>query len=181
LLAGGATPSPFAEAYNAELAALTTPGPVLLLLTGVSPASSAHRADIGALLSNSQGVGFASPPAQLPFSSDGSGAIHIALAPASFALKFVAPANDVQVPVVSISLDGALATGCGALVVSKMKLLVPSSASSLAFHGSTMGALMGSPTETYGNGSMAWPLELSGTAQRVYAPGLGTGDGGISP
>ena len=40
LKAGGATPPPFAAAYNDELKDLKTPGPVLLLLSGVALASA---------------------------------------------------------------------------------------------------------------------------------------------
>jgi hypothetical protein len=74
-----------------------------------------------------------------------------------------------------------LSVGCGSLAVEKATLLVPERAGKLAFHGATVEALMGPPTETLrGVDRSAWPLELSGTAARVYAPGL-LGDSGIDP
>jgi hypothetical protein len=172
LMAGGATPSAFADAYNAELMALTTGGPLLIALSGVDGATTAHRADLGALAeSGQQGVTFAGGHAAVPFSTE-----------APFELKFVPPATSVLLPIAAVALDSALTAGCGALAVTKMKLLVPASAGNIAFHGGTVAALMGAPTEGYGGGTAnAWPLELSGTAQRVFAPGAGTDDGGIAP
>jgi hypothetical protein len=183
LMAGGATPSAFADAYNAELMALTTGGPLLIALSGVDGATTAHRADLGALAeSGQQGVTFAGGHAAVPFSTDALGAIRIALTEAPFELKFVPPATSVLLPIAAVALDSALTAGCGALAVTKMKLLVPASAGNIAFHGGTVAALMGAPTEGYGGGTAnAWPLELSGTAQRVFAPGAGTDDGGIAP
>lgn len=183
LMAGGTTPPAFADAYNAELMALTTSGPLLIALSGVGSATTARRADLGALAeSGQQGVTFAAGHATVPFSTDALGAIRIAPAEAPFELKFVPPATSVLLPIAAVALDSTLAAGCGALAVTAMKLLVPASAGNIAFHRDTVAALMGAPTEGYGGAvANAWPLELSGTAQQVYAPGAGTDEGGIAP
>jgi hypothetical protein len=66
-----------------------------------------------------------------------------------------------------------LANACSSLSQAKLRLLVPASAGGVAFHGSSVGDLMGPPTESWaGNPTAAWPLELSGTAQEVYAVGI---------
>jgi hypothetical protein len=149
----------------------------------VGSTATARRADLGALAESAQqGVTFAGGRAAVPFSIDAQQTIRIALTEALFDLEFVPPATGVLLPIVAVSLESALTAGCGALSVTKMKLVVPESAGSIAFHGGTVAGLMGAATEGYGGGSAnAWPLELSGTAQRVFAPGAGADDGGIAP
>ena len=94
-------------------------------------------------------------------------AIQIPPSAAAFELRFVPPASDVLLPVASIELAGTLSRGCGSLVVTKAKLLVPIAAGSVAFHGSTVANLMGAPTESLGGqAASAWALELAGTARR---------------
>jgi hypothetical protein len=59
--------------------------------------------------------------------------------------------------------------------------LIPVRAGTMPFHGSTVEALMGPPTETLrGVDRAAWRLEQSGNASQVYAPGL-LGDAEIEP
>jgi hypothetical protein len=183
LFAGGATPAAFADAYNSELVLLTNAGPLLIALSGVSGTSDAPRADLGALGESAQGGAiFAGGHVAVPFSVDAAGTIRVAMTEAHFELQFVAPASAGLLPIAAVSLDSALGGGCSELAVMKMKLLVPATAGSMAFHGSTVAGLMGAAGENYGGGSgNAWPLELSGTAQRVFAPGVGGDDGGISP
>jgi hypothetical protein len=171
LLAGGATPAAFTDAFNAEMKKLTTPGPLLIVLHGVNEGSTATKvASLGPLMPLMLGVGFASTPANMPFTIGAGGALQIPATSIAFQLKFVAPADDVLLPVSSVELTGKLASACASLSITSMKLLMPTSASAVAFHGSTVGALMGTPTESIlGGTNNAWPLQLSGVANDVLA------------
>jgi hypothetical protein len=184
LLAGGATPTDFAAAYNAELAASSTAGPLLLAFFGVNDTNLlGWIAKVGALEPSDAGagVGFAGVHADVPFTLASNRSLRIAPIAADFELKLVAPSSSISLPIGSIALDGSLSVGCGSLTVDKATLLVPIRAGTLTFHGSTVAALMGPPTETLGGvAHSAWPLELSGKASQVYAPGL-LGDSGIEP
>jgi len=173
LLAGGATPARFAEAYNGELMALSSPGPFLLALTGVNETTpSGWIAVLGALGRAAGGaVTFGGTRAAIPFSMSAERAIRIDPSGAQFVLSF-APST-AAIPAVSVALSGMLANACSSLSQAKLRLLLPASAGVVSFHGSTVGELMGPPTESWGgNAAAAWPLELSGTAQEVYAVGI---------
>ncbi len=184
LLAGGATPPNFEAAYNAELAASNTPGPLLLAFFGVNDTSLlGWIAAVGALEPTDEGdaVRFAGTRAEVPFTLAPNRSLRIAPIAADFELELATPSSTFVLPIGSIALEGVLSVGCGSLTVDKATLLVPVRAGSTAFHGSTVEALMGPPTETLrGAARAAWPLELSGKAARVYAPGL-RGDAGIEP
>jgi hypothetical protein len=171
LRAGGSTPAAFADAFNAEMKKLTTPGPLLILLHGVNEGSLAPKvATLGALKPLTLGVGFDGAPASVSFSIGTARSIQIPLTSIAFQLKFVAPATEAVLPVSSVQLTGQLASACASLTISAMKLLVPASAGSIAFHGSTVGALMGTPTAgILGGSNNAWPLDLSGVATEVLA------------
>ena len=180
LQAMGATPMPFATAYNAELDVLHGPGPLLIVLAGVNDASpAAWIGSFGALdPGQGAGVGFAGQRADVPFTMSATRAIQIAPVDANFELKFAPPASDALVPIGSVELSGTLSAGCGSLVVTRAKFLVPATAGGIIFHGSTIGDLMGPASETYrGQAASAWPLEVAGTATEVYAPGV-IDDGG---
>jgi hypothetical protein len=170
LRAGGSTPGAFADAFNAEMKKLTTPGPLLIVLHGVNVGSLAPKvASLGALKPLTLGVGFDGDPASMSFSIIGR-TVQIPATSIAFQLKFVAPANDAVLPVSSVQLTGTLASACATLNISAMKLLVPASAASIAFHGSTVGALMGTPTASIlGGTNNAWPLDLSGLASEILA------------
>ena len=119
------------------------------------------------------GVGFAEGHAEVRFTMGAARSLQVPATDASFGFRFAAPATDATVPVVSVELSGTLMQECGSLAMTKAKLLVPATAGSTAFHGSTIGALMGAPTETWrGQAASAWGLELAGTAKQVYAPGV---------
>jgi hypothetical protein len=184
LLAGGATPPDFAAAYNAEIAASSTAGPLLLAFYGVNDTNLLRWiAAIGALRPSGAGagVGFAGDHAEMPFTLAADRSLRIGAIAADFELSMVTPASSVALPAGSIALEGALSVGCGSLDVARATLLVPVRAGTLTFHSSTVEALMGPPTETLrGVARSAWPLELSGKASQVYAPGL-LGDAGIEP
>jgi hypothetical protein len=174
LVAGGATPPAFAAAYNAELSSINSPGPFLLALTGVNgPLPSDRIALFGALGRTPQGaVTFAGSRAVVPFSMGEDRAIEIATSEAPFDLRF-APPSEALLPVVSLRLSGILANVCSSLAVTILTLLVPASAGSATFHGSTLASLMGAPTEPWaGAPAGAWLLQLSGVAQQVYAVGI---------
>jgi hypothetical protein len=183
LLAGGTTPPDFAAAYNAELLASNTAGPLLFAFYGVNDTNLlGWIASVGALEpGDAGGVGFAGMHADVPFTLSPDRTLHIAAILADFELELSTPTSKLTLPLGSIALDGALSVGCGALTVEKATLLVPVRAGPSMFHGSTIEALMGPPTETLrGVAHGAWPLVLSGKASQVYAPGL-LGDGGIEP
>jgi hypothetical protein len=173
LVAGLSTPSAFADAYNQERATLEAPGPFLLALTGVNEnVPGGWTAMIGPLGRASQGaVTFSGPRAQVSFTLGVGRAVDIAQTAAPFDLAFVSVAG-ATLPVSSIEMSGTLANACSSLTVQSLKLLIPDSAAGLPFHGSTVGALMGSALGP-------WPLELSGLAQQVYA--VGVVDGGAEP
>src|SRR5882672_5553797 len=98
-------------------------------------------------------------------------AVRIDQSDAPFDLSFGPSAA--ALPAVSVTLSGMLANACSSLSQAKLRLLVPATAGSLSFHGSSVADLMGPPTESWGgNPSAAWPLDLSGTAQEVYAVGI---------
>jgi hypothetical protein len=181
LRAGGTTPMAFAAAYNAELDSLLGPGPFLMVLLGVNGTTPASWIGaFGALDPGDPGAGarFASGHAEVRFTMGAARSIQIAPADATFDLRFAAQPAAVLVPVASVELSGTLTTECGSLAMTKAKFLVPATAASVAFHGSTVGALMGAPTEALrGQAASAWVLELSGTAKQVYAPGV-LDDGG---
>jgi hypothetical protein len=171
LVAGGATPPNFAAAFNAELLKLTTPGPLLMVFSGVNQGSTAPKtASLGALAVTPEGVSFAGAHAEAPFSMGPAGLVTIAKSNASFELRFNAPASNSMIPVASVELTGTLENGCVALTISSLKLLVPATAGSIAFHDSTVGVLMGAATASVQGGSNnAWPLELAGEVRQVYA------------
>jgi hypothetical protein len=172
---------PFAIAYNAELDVLHGPGPLLIVLSGVNDAvPAAWIASFGALdAGQGAGVGFAGQRADVLFTMSATRSIQIAPIDANFDLKFAPPASDALVPIVSVELAGTLTTGCGSLIVTQAKFLVPAIAGGIIFHGSTIGDLMGPASETYhGQTASAWALEVAGTATEVYAPGVVNNDGG---
>jgi hypothetical protein len=170
LVAAGVTPAGFAAAFNAELMQLVTPGPFLLILSGVNAGSAAPKtAAFGALVVTPSGADFERAPATVPFSWGGSGVVKVAKSDASFELRFVAP-SAAMIPVASVELTGTLENACSSLIISSLKMLVPATAGAMAFHGSTVGALMGTPTASAQGGSNnAWPLELSGEVKAIYA------------
>src|SRR5690242_10579543 len=111
LLAGGATPSDFTAAYNGELSASNTPGPLLLAFYGVNETNLLRWiAAVGALEPSDAGggVGFAGPHAEVPFALASSRSLHIAPTAADFELRLVTPNGAVVLPIGSIALDGAL-------------------------------------------------------------------------
>jgi hypothetical protein len=185
LLAGGSTPAAFAAAYNAELATLRTAGPFLLLLSGVNESvASAWVGSFGALaepLEAGESAGFAGAHADVPYTLGIGRAVTVARHDAAFELKFLPPSSDALVPVVSVELSATLSAACGWLSIDRAKLLIPASGGGVAFHGSTIANLMGAPTESFGGQpASAWPLELGGTAQAIYAPAA-LDDGGVLP
>jgi len=171
LLAAGATPAAFAQAFNAELLSLPTPGPLLMIFSGVNAGSLATKtASLGALTLAPGGVDFDGSHADVPFSVDGMGVLKIAKSDAAFGIRFIPPASDVMIPVASVELTGTLENGCVSFTIASLKLFVPATAASVAFHGSTVGALMGSPTAgVQGGSNNAWPLELAGDVVQVNA------------
>jgi len=171
LTAAGATPPAFAAAFNAELLKLSIPGPFFMVFSGVNQGSSAPKTvSLGALAVTANGVAFAGAHVDVPFSMGPSGAVKIAMTDANFDLRFVAPASDAMIPVASVELSGTLGNACVSLTVSSMTLLVPATAGAIAFHGSTVGALMGTPTAgVQGGSNNAWPLEIAGKVKQVYA------------
>jgi hypothetical protein len=184
LLAGGATPPDFAAAYNEELLAANNAGPLLFAFYGVNDTHLlGWIASVGALRSSDagDGVGFAGAHADVPFSLAPDRSLKIAVIAAEFQLELMTSTSAFTLPIGSIALAGTLSIGCGTLTVEQVTLLVPLRAGASMFHGSTVEALMGAPTETLGGvARSAWPLVLSGKAAQVYAPGL-LGDGGIQP
>jgi hypothetical protein len=165
LLAGGSTPPDFADAYNAEVAALTQPGPMLLRFRGIDAATpSGWQLDLGGLqlVGGGPAVAFAGTPATIPFRLGEQHSIYAEPADASFSLHF----PTVDIPVVRAEVGGQLDDSCANLLTEGVTLLIPSTAADLPFHGSTVGVLMGPPTQDYGGGKEnAWPLEMAGTAE----------------
>jgi hypothetical protein len=176
LSAGLSTPPGFATAFNQESALLDSPGPFLLALTGVNEnAPAGWTAIFGPLRRATTGgaVTYAGPRASVPFVMADGRTIEIARTNAQFDLAF---SNGTTLPVTAVELSGTLANACSSLSLSSVKLIIPDSAGSVSFHGSTVGDLM-NPAGASTPGP--WPLELSGLSQQVYA--VGVVDAGTEP
>ena len=127
-------------------------------------------ATLGGLTVAPGGAAFEGSHSDVPFSVDASGALKIAKTDVAFGMRFIAPASNASIPVASVELTGTLENACVSFTIASLKLLVPATAASIAFHGSTVGALMGSPTASvHGGSNNAWPLELAGEVVQVNA------------
>lgn len=171
LVAGGTTPKTFATAYNKEVEALAYPGPMLLAFKGVNETDgSKHKLRVGglALFGTGPEVRFQGPTAEVNFEMNVGITLKVPDQLATFKLHF---ANDI--PVVAIRVT-ATAGDCTEISVDSLMLLIPDTAKDIAFGGSTVGALMGTPiAPDAGAGPSVWPLELLGSDKKVTVGGGG--------
>ncbi len=172
LIAGGITSKAFAAAYNKEVATLAYPGPMLLAFKGVNGTdASKHKLRVGGLelFGGGPEVRFQGPTAEVSFEMGTGVTLKVPDQLASFKLHF---ANDI--PVVAIRVTAA-AGDCTELSVDSLMLLISESAKDIAFGGSTVGALMGTPpiAADAGAGPAIWPLELLGSDKKVTVGGGG--------
>jgi hypothetical protein len=165
LYAGGPTPTDFATAFNAEMNALTVPGPFMVVFDGLD---STQEADWVLKIGTPQGdpPSFDGTPASAPFRLGEKHSIY-AQADASFAMRF----GTVDIPVVQFSFGGQFDDKCAVFSAEEFSFLIPSSAANIVFHGSTLDDLLGPPTASFDGGKYnAWFVSLSGQMKAVQVP-----------
>ena len=130
-----------------------------------------HARVDGPLKVSGAGEDFAGPTAEFPYvlSAMGTG-VDVAGGSGGFSLRFATVTTTADLPVLGISLAGSLG-GCEELAVDYLRMVVPESAKDLAFHGSTVGALMGATTVSGDAGVSGWVLELLGSTSKVSFTG----------
>ncbi len=175
LVAGGMTPAAFATAWNAEVAKMTYPGPLLLAFTGVNAKVAANwKLKLGPLALEGAGpnVKFAATPAEVPFTMGTSITLTVPDAVATFTMRFATDSTTVDLPASGVRVTGS-APGCTELSVDSFLIMIPESAKDLPFAGSTVGALMGSPISGTGDAGTAsfFVLELMGSSTDVTVAG----------
>ncbi len=184
LVSTGATPAAFAAAYDAAVTTPPSAGPLLAVFDGLTALGdpSLHLVRVGPRGTTEAGAGddFLDTPATIAFDLPAPRHVIIPYTEAGFALAVPVGGSVRMLPVVAIELDGTFDDECGVLTVGHLRMLVPSSASAIAFGAQTVGQLMGTTTATYAGGTQtAWPLELTGVATEVmFAPGPPKGVGG---
>lgn len=170
LFAGGETTTAFADAFNAEVAAMAAPGPLLIEFSGLDvkdEKAGAWKVKFGPLNwdGSTSKASFGDTPAELPFTFQSGWGIFAAAADASFKLHFDDGSTQTDIPVVRIDGFGASLTNkaCDTLAVEQFDLIVPQDAAKdIPFHGSTVSALMGSPNRDCCKGTQnAWVLSLA--------------------
>lgn len=169
LIAGGMTPKAFATAYNSEVAALKTPGPMLLAFKGIDTADSTRwKLKIGGvdLIGSGPDVKFFGPTAEVNYVLKTGVTLEVPEQLASFKLRFAT-----EIPVHAMKMS-ATAGDCTEISVDQLILLIPDSARDLPFGGSTVGALMG-PAIPADGGPSGWVLELLGSDKRATIGGGG--------
>jgi hypothetical protein len=113
-------------------------------------------------------VSFASTPAQVPFQLGEGFTINFPDTATSFTMRFATATTTADLPIASIAVSGGFDSTCSTLNVETVYMYVPATAAALPFHGSTVGALMGTPDQNINGGKAnAWLLSLSGKAQPV--------------
>lgn len=170
LTAGGVTPTGFANAFNAFNSAH---GPLLIVFSGLDQvADDSRTAKFGPIVPSGNVFDFASPPAVTSLSATADRHLIVPYTLADFALRFDDGATQVDVPAVAVEMLGQLDGVCAVLTVEKLAITIPVTSGGIAFAGSTVGALMGPPTTSWGSGSdNGWKLELSGMAPQVTYSG----------
>jgi len=171
LLASMDTPDAFKAAYNAEVASMAYPGPMLMVFNGLdSLDSSKWKLQIGplTLADSSSKVAFANSPAEIPFSLGEGFTINLPQTSAPFTMRFATATTTADLPIASVLVSGNFDSVCSSLQLETIYMFVPETASSLPFHGSTVGALMGAPDQSINGGKdNAWVLALSGSSEPV--------------
>lgn len=166
LLAAGVTAKAFADAWNTE-AAKTTGGAVLIELRGLESDPPSFSVAVGSsdstvppkFLTTVPGPGVNGATIDAT-----SRALSSSAATASFSIKI----GGATIPIGRFALNGTLDGKCQGLGAATLTLFIPASAGSIAFAGSTVGALLGEPTDVIGTAD-AWRVELTGSA--TYAGG----------
>jgi len=171
LMAGGPTPKDFATAYNDEVATMSEPGPMVLEFTGldvVDPAEDAWDLRFGAAQPAGSEVAFLGTPAIIPFEFSTNRNVIVPFTEADFELHFDTPTTQVDIPAVSIMTAGEFDPQCSTLMLEGVEMIIPDTAGSLEFHGSTLADLLGAPNaDCCGGAKNAWSIMLAGTAQPV--------------
>lgn len=174
MLIGGNPNAPFATAYAAELSSMTYPGPLLLVFQGIDTNDpSGWTLQVGGLQAAGSNVAFVGTPAELPFSLGENRSLYAAKAAVSMIMHFATPTTQADVPVIEIGLTGSFDTSCTTLSLETLSVAIPASAASVAFHGSTLGALLGTPNYVVDGGKDAggeqdaWIVGLIGSGSTV--------------
>lgn len=170
LQAGLDTPSAFASAYNAEVAAMGGAGPLLLVLHGLdSPHKPNWRALFGppAAISGG-GYQVTEYPTWVPLVLAHGNAASIVYEETEILLRFQTATTQLDLWAVAVEMHSQVAADCHSLSIASLRLLIPvDDEPDAMFHGSALADLMGPPTATWGGTNDAWVLELTGDADRV--------------
>lgn len=176
-VAAGTTPKAFADAFNAELAAMTYPGPALFVFRGLDGKDAAKwRLDVGPLALEGAGpaVKFASAPATVSFKTSPGILLEVPDAETAGAkLRFDTASTKVDLPVFGLKLAGA-APDCAELSIDQLVVAIPATAKDLPFAGKTVGELMGAPIGATGSDPGIYVLELFGSTKKLALAGGGT-------
>ena len=172
LQAGGATPTAFATAYNAELASMSEPGPMVLEFNGLdvvdATGPAAWNLRFGAAEASGSTVSFLGTPAEIPFEFATNRNVIVSFTEADFSLHFDTATSQVDIPAVSIMTAGEFDDQCSTLLLEGLDVVIPATAGTLSFHGSTLADLLGDPDyDCCGGTKNAWMVMLSGILQPV--------------
>ena len=164
LVAGGETTQAFADAFNAEVQAMTAPGPLLIELNGLDVAdesTNAWKMKLGPLTWDGSAASFSDTPGELPFTFSSGWGVYAKANKVSFKLHFAS--GDIPVSEVNGFGGSLMSKACDTLAVEQFELVIPQDkAKDIPFHGSTVSALMGAPNrDCCGGTSNAWVLSLA--------------------
>jgi hypothetical protein len=144
----------FATAWKSEAAKLSAP-PLVFELRGLLGSSAALKLKVG----RPEGSGFAADPTPVEIAAPLNRSTRLLSAPradVSFGVVF----GETSVPVAAIAVKGTLGASCASLGGATVTLLIPASAASIPFGGSTIGALLG-PTNDAVGADDAWRVQLT--------------------
>jgi hypothetical protein len=163
------TPAAFADAYKAEVASMSDPGPMLIVLKFTSPVDSWF----GSLVPNgsSGDYEFGETPAEVPITLSPAFSLSVPSTQVQFSLHFDTSDTHADIPVIAVQAGGILSTACDSIGFDYLYLAIPASAGNIAFHGSTVGALMGPPSGGQNGNPSGWPIGFIGGAKAVSYQG----------
>lgn len=170
LAAGGQTPAGFASAFNSFNSVY---GPLLLVFTGLDQTSDTARSALfgPAVMSENQ-FDFGSTPGATALTATAAKELYVPYTEVAFAIRLDDGKNSADVPAVAVEMKGQYDGSCAGLTLDYLRITIPLTSGGVAFAGSTIGALMGAPSTSWGSGSdNGWRLDLSGVATPVTYAG----------
>lgn len=162
-VAAGSTPQAFRDAFNAEVAATDAPGPLLLRLNGVDSADPAGwTLDIGAPAAGGPPFTFDGAPASIPFDFAPGKTVVIPETDTSFTMRF----GTVDIPITRVQFGSVFSPSCDQFMSEEILVVIPGTAGSTAFGGSTLDDLLGGHN-CCGAAEDSWLIELTGISESV--------------